>query len=167
MNVAMVSVCATCKGLQKHLHGLDGAQENGANSLLWVNSTLPNLRSSSSACRACALLLNGVLLHHDRFAGVNEDSVRVKAQSFGPKQGKSSQEHLSVELRWKESDDHDGCHDEEHEHTAGNADLKLEFFTDGGMDQAFSDVFQSIICMAGVMERSSTASLFFLHERVD
>jgi hypothetical protein len=131
----MVSVCATCKGLQKHLHDLDGAQENGTDSLLWVNTTLPKLRSSSSACRACALLLSGILLHHDRFAGVSEDNVRVTAESFKPKSGKSHQEHLSVELRWKESDDHDGCQDDEHEHTAGNADLKLEFFTDGGMRQ--------------------------------
>jgi hypothetical protein len=59
----------------------------------------------------------------------------VTAESFKPKSGKSHQEHLSVELRWKESDDHDGCQDDEHEHTAGNADLKLEFFTDGGMRQ--------------------------------
>ena len=126
----MVSVCAMCHGLQKHLHGLDGAQENGTDSLLWINTSLTNLRSSASACtRACALLLNGILLHHDRFAGVNEDSVRVKAESF-KKQG-----HLSVELRWKESDDHDECQDDEHEHSAGSADLKLEFFTDGGTRQ--------------------------------
>jgi hypothetical protein len=121
----MVSVCAVCHGLQKHLHGLDSAQENGIDSLLWVSTSLSNLRLNS-ACRTCALLLNGILLHHDRFAGVDEDSVRVKAESF-----KQRQEHLSVELRWKE--DHDECQDDEHEHSAGSADLKLEFFTDGGM----------------------------------
>jgi hypothetical protein len=126
----MVSVCAVCHGLQKHLHGLDGAQENGTDSLLWINTSLATLRTNSS-CRACALLLNGILLHHDRFAGVNEDSVRVKAESFN-----KQQQHLSVELRWKDrTDDHDECQDDEHEHSAGSADLKLEFFTDGGMRQ--------------------------------
>jgi hypothetical protein len=163
----MVSVCATCKGLQKHLHGLDGAQENGTDSLLWVNTTLPNLRSSSSACRACALLLNGILLHHDRFASVNEERVRVKAESFTPRSAKNSQEHLSVELRWKESNDHDECQDDDHEHTAVNADLKLEFFTDGGMRQVPSDVLRSIFLLVGVVERSPTASSFLLQERVD
>ncbi len=134
----MVSVCATCKSLQKHLYGVDSAQENGSDSLVWVDTTLPNLRSRSNACRACALLLNGVLLHHDRFATINEDNIRVRAETFKPKPEKPPQDHLSVELRWKDDDDQDDCHD--HEHAAGHADLKLEFFTDGGMRQIFSDV---------------------------
>ncbi|KAI4640390.1 hypothetical protein J4E93_008596 [Alternaria ventricosa] len=136
----MVSVCATCKGLQKHLHGSDSVQENGPDSLVWVDTTLPNLRSRSSSCRACALLLNGILLHHDRFPNINEDNVRVKAETFRPKNGKVPQEHLSVELRWKDNDDHDDCHEDEHEHAAGHADLKLEFFTDGDGQSPFSAI---------------------------
>ena len=163
----MVSVCTTCKGLQKHLHG-ESAQENGSESLVWVDTTLSKLRSSSSACRACALLLNGVLLHHDRFANINEDNVRITAESFKPKLGKAPQEHLSVELRWKDNDDQDDCHDDDdHEHAAGHADLKLEFFTDGGMHQVSSDDFQSILMMAAVVERPPTVSSLPLQERVD
>ncbi|RAR12263.1 het domain-containing protein [Stemphylium lycopersici] len=126
----MVSVCATCKGLQKHLHGLNGGQDSGTESLVWVNTTLPNLRSSSSTCRACALLVNGILLHHDRFAAIHEDRVRVTAETFNSKLGGNLQDHLSVELRWKESEDPEGCQDDDHEHVASNADLKLDFFTD-------------------------------------
>lgn len=129
----MVSVCATCKGLQKHLHGLNGGQDSGTESLVWVNTTLPNLRSSSSTCRACALLVNGILLHHDRFAAIHEDRVRVTAETFNSKLGGNLQDHLSVELRWKESEDPEGCQDDDHEHVASNADLKLDFFTDEGM----------------------------------
>jgi hypothetical protein len=82
--------------------------------------------------------LNGILLHHDRFAGVNEDDIRVRAQSFKPKSGTNAQHHLSVELRWMESEDQDECQDDEHEHSApGHADLKLEFFTDGGTRRSF------------------------------
>ncbi|KAF1831316.1 HET-domain-containing protein [Decorospora gaudefroyi] len=138
----MVSVCATCKGLQKRLHGLDGAQENGTDSMLWVSTSLPTLRSSASACRACALLLNGVLLHHDRFAGTDEDHVRVTAETFNakPGAGRKAQEHLSVELRWKDADDRDECQDDQDEHIAGHADLKLEFFTDGDGQSPFSAI---------------------------
>ncbi|CAN9326770.1 unnamed protein product [Alternaria sp. RS040] len=135
----MVSVCATCKGLQKHLHG-ESAQENGSESLVWVDTTLPKLRSRSTACRACALLLNGVLLHHDRFANINEDNVRITAESFKPKTGKTPQEHLSVELRWKDNDDQDDSHEDDHEHATGHADLKLEFFTDGDGQSPFSAI---------------------------
>ncbi|KAF1943504.1 hypothetical protein EJ02DRAFT_343095 [Clathrospora elynae] len=135
----MVSVCSTCRGLQKHLHGLDGTQEAESESLLWLNTSLPKLRASSGACRACALLLNGILLHHDRFTSVNEESMRVTAESFTSKSGRNIQDHLSVELRWQESDDHD-CQDEEHEHTTGHADLKLEFFTDGDGQSPFSAI---------------------------
>jgi len=130
LNLAtMVSVCVTCKGLQKNHHGFDGAQSNVTRSSPLVDTTLPNLRLRSSACRACALLLDGILLHHDRFASIQEDRIRVTAGPFHPKSEKGFQGPLSVELRWQESDDQD---DEEHLHTAGHADLKLEFFTDMG-----------------------------------
>ncbi|KAG9188383.1 hypothetical protein G6011_02306 [Alternaria panax] len=135
----MVSVCATCKGLQTHLHG-ESAQGNRADALPWVDTTLPNLRSRSSACRACALLLSGVLLHHDRFANIAEDNVRVTAESFKSKPGKALQEHLSVELRWKDNDDQDDCHGDDQERAAGHADLKLEFFTDGDGQSPFSAI---------------------------
>jgi hypothetical protein len=78
-------------------------------------------------------MLNGVLLHHERFAAVNEDTVRIKAESFVSKPGRPFQDHLSVEVRWKEQDtQHDERHEDQHEHV-GYPDLKLEFFTDGGM----------------------------------
>ena len=128
----MVSVCATCKGLQKHLHGLDGPQETETGKLQWIDTSLPKLRSSASGCRACALILNGILLHHDRFAGQREDGIRVVAVSFTSKPGRTLQDHLSVEIRWKEHDDHSTCQEDEHEHPTGYPDLKLEFFTDGG-----------------------------------
>jgi len=162
----MVSVCATCKGLQKHLHG-ESAQENGSESLVWVDTTLPKLRSRSTACRACALLLNGVLLHHDRFANINEDNVRITAESFKPKTGKTPQEHLSVELRWKDNDDQDDSHEDDHEPPTGHPDLKLEFFTDGGMRQVSFHVFWLILIMVAVVERSPTDSSLPLQERVD
>lgn len=128
----MVSVCGTCQGLQKHLKALESPQETENDNLQWVNTALPSLRVSASNCRACALLVNGILLHHERFAGVKEDSICVKAESFASKPPRSFQDHLSVELRWKEQDaQHDECQDDQHEH-AGYPDLKLEFFTDGG-----------------------------------
>lgn len=132
----MVSVCATCKGLQKYPHGLNGAQDSSTESLVWVNTRLPTLRSSSNACRACALLLNGILPYCDRFAGVAEDRIRVTAESFNSKPDRTLQDHLSVELRWKDNEDHDECQNETHENTTGYADLKLEFFTDGGMHRS-------------------------------
>lgn len=125
----MVSVCATCKGLQKHLRGLDGPLETETGTLQWIATSLPSLRTSSSGCRACALILNGILLHHDRFAGQKEDGITIVAVSLSSKLGRTLQDHLSVEVRWKEPD---GDNDEQ-EHSTGYPDLKLEFFTDGGM----------------------------------
>ncbi|KAF1851512.1 HET-domain-containing protein [Cucurbitaria berberidis CBS 394.84] len=138
----MVSVCATCKGLQKHLHALDGPQETVTEKLQWIDTSLPNLRTSSSGCRACALILNGILLHHERFAGQKEDGLRIIATSFPPNPRRTLQDHLSVEIRWKEHDDHDACQEEEHEHTMGYPDLKLEFFIDGDGQSPFSAIGQ-------------------------
>lgn len=143
----MVSVCATCKGLQLHLRSLDGTfQDSSSSSLIWVNTTLPNLRRSTivGGCRACALILQGILLHHDRFAGVKEDIIRIKAESFTTSDGNhqnSNQGHLSVEVRWKDVHlpQEDGDHGDEddhmddsdrHDHDEGYPDLKLEYFTD-------------------------------------
>jgi hypothetical protein len=130
----MVSVCGTCHGLQKHLKDSDAAQEADNNdTLLWADTTLPSLRTSGTNCRACALMLNGILLHHDRFTSISEDRVRIKAESFPSKPGRTLQDHLSIEVRWKEDAQHDDCQDDEHEHEhIGYPDLKLEFFTDGG-----------------------------------
>lgn len=117
-------VCKTCKGLQ---------ESDPASSVEWVNTGLPSLRQSSTGgCRACTLLLQGILLHHDRFAGVKEESIHVVAQSFDPTSGKNAQDHLSVEVRWKEAGD-GCCAAGEHKHDDGYPDLKLEFFTDQGM----------------------------------
>lgn len=134
---AMVSVCATCKGLQNHLHGLKGAPDSGAASLVWLSTRLPRLRASASSCRACALLVNGILLHRARLARLgqdeDDDAVRVTAESFKPRPDTSLQGHLSVELRWTTADDQNDCQDDDHDHAASQPDLKLEFFTDGGM----------------------------------
>ena len=124
-------VCATCKGLQKHLKALDGVQESEAGALQLVVTSLPDLRASAAGCRACALLLQGLLLHHDRFKNVKEDNVRITAESFRSIPGRSSQDHLSLEARWKDQQDDDEHEDDDHDH-AGWPDLKLEFFTDGG-----------------------------------
>jgi hypothetical protein len=135
----MVSVCGTCQGLQKHLKALEVRQEIENGNLLWVNTTLQNLRTSGSICRACALLLNGVLLHHDRLTGIREEKVRIKAENFPSKPGQTFQDHLSVEVRWKEQEEdahHDECQADQHEHN-GYPDLKLEFFTDGGKRPTF------------------------------
>ncbi|KAF2793543.1 HET-domain-containing protein [Melanomma pulvis-pyrius CBS 109.77] len=142
----MVSVCNTCKSLQKHLRSLDGGvQETDAASVVWVATTLPNLRrSTDGGCRACALLLQGILLHHDRFAGVTENNIRITAESFdssGPVHGENAQDHLSVEVRWQKL--HDGCCDGEggeHDHEEGYPDLKLEFFTDQDDQSPFSAI---------------------------
>jgi hypothetical protein len=130
----MVSVCGTCQGLQKHLRALEVQQDIENGNLPWVNTSLQNLRISGANCRACALLLNGVLLHHDRLAGFKEDRIRIKAETFPTKPGQPFQDHLSVEVRWKEQEEdvhHDGCQEDQHQHD-GYPDLKLEFFTDGG-----------------------------------
>src|SRR5690242_8248111 len=124
-------VCTTCKGLQKHLQPVDDAQKTEAGALHLVDTSLPELRGSAAGCRACGLLLQGILLHHDHFHHVKETSMRITAESFRPSPERSRQDHLSVEVRWKEQHD-----DDEHEHDyqghAGWPNLKLEFFTDGG-----------------------------------
>ncbi|KAF2820261.1 HET-domain-containing protein [Ophiobolus disseminans] len=136
----MVSVCGSCHGLQKHLKALEASPETENGTLRLVNTSLLSLRTSGSNCRACALLLNGVLLHHERFAGINEEKVRIQAESFTSTPGRTFQDHLSVELRWKEQDaHHDDCQDDQHEHL-GYPDLKLEFFTDGGGQSSFSAI---------------------------
>jgi len=142
----MVSVCGTCQGLQKHLKALENQKETENDTLQWVNTSLPSLRASASNCRACALLLNGILLHHERFAGINEHKIRVKAESFTSKPGRTFQDHLSVELRWKEQDaHHDECQDDQHEHV-GYPDLKLEFFTDRGKRPSFGAAATGDLC---------------------
>ena len=136
----MVSVCSVCKGLQIHLRAGDGEQQQpdaeSTEPLRWLNTTLPNLRRSSTAgCRACALLLHGILLHHDRFADAREESVRISAESF-PTPAKSEpdgQDHLSVSVRWKSQDDDTIIDDNDDLEPEGYPDLKLEFFTDSGM----------------------------------
>lgn len=129
----MVSVCGTCQGLQKHLKALENAQETDSDTLQWVNTSLSSLRAAGNNCRACALLLNGILLHHERFVCIDEKRIQVRAESFASSPGRTFQDHLSVEIRWKEHQDadHDDCQDDQHEHV-GHPDLKLEFFTDGG-----------------------------------
>lgn len=125
-------VCATCKGLQKHLKGVDGVQETEAGVLRLVDASLPDLRASAASCRACALLLQGILLHHDRFSNVKENDIRITAESIKPVPGRSSQDHLSVKARWKEQRDDDEHEDGDEPDHAGWPNLKLEFFTDGG-----------------------------------
>lgn len=124
-------VCATCKGLQKHLKALDDTQESEAGAFQLVDSSLPDLRASAAGCRACALLLQGLLLHHDRFKNVQENDIRITAESFKSIQGRSSHDHLSLEARWRDQHDDDDHEDDEHGH-GGWPNLKLEFFTDGG-----------------------------------
>ena len=123
-------VCGTCKGLQKQFNAANGAQQTEATAHL-VDASLPDLRASASNCRACALLLQGILLHHDRFRDVKEDGIQITANSFTSTSGNNSQGHLSVEARWKEQYEDDDQEDDEHEHT-GWPNLKLEFFTDRG-----------------------------------
>ena len=125
-------VCGTCKGLQKQFQAADGAQLTEATAHL-VDASLPDLRASATNCRACALLLQGILLHHDRFRDVKEDGIRVTANSFTSTAGRNSQGHLSVEARWDEQYEDDDQEDDEHEHEHfGWPNLKLEFFTDKG-----------------------------------
>lgn len=124
-------ICATCKGLRKHPQAFGGVQEKEAGVLQWVDTSLPDLRASAIGCRACAVLLQGILLHHDRFANVKENDIWITAESFNPAPGRSSQDHLSVEARWKKQHNDDGHETDELDH-AGWPNLKLEFFTDGG-----------------------------------
>ncbi|KAF2677527.1 HET-domain-containing protein [Lentithecium fluviatile CBS 122367] len=136
----MVSVCATCKGLQKHLKAPSNTQEPDSLSVVqWVNATLPSLRRSSGGCRACALLLQGILLHHERFSGIEEQNVRIVAESYQHRSSKHAQDHLSVDVRWKKQSDQ-GCEDTTHEHEEGYPDLRLEFFTDGDGQSSYSAI---------------------------
>jgi len=132
----MVSVCSTCNGLQTHLRVSDA--DTGVEAiepLRWLSSTLPSLRASTTAgCRACALILHGILLHHDRFANIKEEAIRISAESF-PSTAKSrarGQDHLSVSVRWGVQDDDPNDYEPEQE---GYPDLKLEFYTDSGTFQ--------------------------------
>lgn len=98
----------------------------------WMNTTLSNLRGSSNGgCRACALLLQGILLHHDKFATVNEEDVRVRAQSC--QSPDPTQNHLSVELHWRSPSLDDSEEEAEEDYENGLPDMKLEYFTDEGM----------------------------------
>ncbi|KAF2268246.1 HET-domain-containing protein [Lojkania enalia] len=136
----MVSVCTTCKGLQKHLRSLDGAfaQEPEPDSLQWLTTTLPSLRrSTNGGCRACAVLLQGILLHHDRFAAVKEEDIRVRAESLNAPAA-AAQDHVSVEVRWKGLGD--CCDGDEPAHEEGYPDLKLEFYTDKDGQSPFSAI---------------------------
>lgn len=127
----MDSGCDTCQGLQKHPKALETSQDTDNHTLQLVNTSLPNLRTSATNCKACALLLNGILLHHRRFSGIEEERIRIRAESLASI-GRTNQDHLSVEIRWKEQDAHnDDCEDDQQEHV-GYPDLKLEYFTDGG-----------------------------------
>jgi hypothetical protein len=129
----MVSVCATCKGLQRHLNPSSSQESEELGVVQWVNATLPRLRQSTSGgCRACALLLQGILLHHDRFTGVKEERVRIVAQSYRSDAAEKAQDHLSVDVRWTEQPDECGG-ETAHDHEDSYPDLRLEFFTDGGM----------------------------------
>jgi hypothetical protein len=127
----MVSICETCQDLQKHPKALETPQAIDHDTLQLVNTSLPTLRTSATNCKACALLLNGILLHHGRFAGIEEKIIRIRAESFASI-GRANQDHLSVEVRWKEQGTHNYDYgDDQHEHI-GYPDLKLEYFTDGG-----------------------------------
>ncbi|KAF2493580.1 HET-domain-containing protein [Lophium mytilinum] len=128
----MVSICNTCQNLQRPSKAPDGATHEP---FRWLKTTLPALRRSATAgCRGCALVLQGILLHHDRLVGVNEDAVRIAAESFTAVSGKQVQDHLSLELRWTASEDDCGeVSDDDHhhhEHELTYPDLKLEFYTD-------------------------------------
>jgi len=127
----MLSVCDTCQGLQKHPKALESSQDTDNDTLELVNTSLPNLRTSATNCKACTLLVNGILLHHGRFSGIEEERIRIRAESFASI-GRANQDHLSVEVRWKEQFTHNyDREDDQHEHV-GYPDLKLEYFTDGG-----------------------------------
>ncbi|KAH6433559.1 hypothetical protein HBI59_174110 [Parastagonospora nodorum] len=135
----MVSVCDTCQGLQNHPKALQTSLDIDIDTLQLVNTSLPNLRTSATSCKACALLLNGILLHHGRFSGIEEDGIRIRAESFASTR-RTNQDHLSVEVRWKEQYAHnDGSEDDQHEHVC-YPDLKLEYFTDGDGQSSFSAI---------------------------
>ncbi len=121
-------VCAICKGLQKNLEPAGVVRDAGADALPLVDTFLPDLRASATGCRACGLLLQGILLHHDRFKKAKESDTRITACTFKSVPDRDSQDHLSVEVRWKEDDNQE---DDKHGN-GGWPNLKLEYFTDGG-----------------------------------
>jgi hypothetical protein len=127
----MVSVCKTCRGLQTSQRT---PRDGTSRALQWFSTTLPVLRRSATAgCRGCALILQGVLLHHDQFVGVSEDRLKISAESFIPGPDKHSvQGHLSVELRWKLRDNAE-ADAPELDYEEKYPDLKLEFYTEKGM----------------------------------
>ncbi|KAL5378195.1 hypothetical protein DPSP01_009306 [Paraphaeosphaeria sporulosa] len=135
----METACATCTGLQQHLEKPHQDHESEPpNCVRWVNTTLPHLRASSGGCRSCALLLQGILLHHGRFASIKEDRIRVTAETLHSTTN-ASQDHLSVELQWNSHED--DCDEmSDHEHEECYPDLKLEFFTDQDGQSSFSAI---------------------------
>ncbi|KAF2017636.1 HET-domain-containing protein [Aaosphaeria arxii CBS 175.79] len=126
----MVSICPNCKGLQNRLGASDLGHGHAPQRTQWLSTTLPDLElSANEGCRACSLLLQGILLHHHRFAGAKQGDVKIKAESFNDS---NAQRHLSVELRWVQPDfdipdQHEMNGDDDSE---AHPDLKLEFFVD-------------------------------------
>lgn len=144
-----MSVCATCTGLQRHLREPDRDRTaESPSTVRWVTTTLPQLRISSKECRACALILQGILLHRGLFATIKEDRVRVIAETFYSVRSKTSQDHLSVEVRWKEQLDE--CDDtDDHDHEEICPDLKLEFYTDDGKFPQYYDSTKQLLRIYG------------------
>ncbi|OCL11897.1 HET-domain-containing protein [Glonium stellatum] len=134
----MVSICKTCRGLQKSQRTPEGG---ASGALQWFNTTLPLLRRSATAgCRGCALILQGILLHHDRFIGVSEERLKISAESFLPGPDKQSvQAHLSVELRWKSREDIEPD-TLELDYEEKYPDLKLEFYAEKDGQTPFSAI---------------------------
>lgn len=95
------------------------------------------------------MVQQGILLHHDRFAHVNEEHVNISAESFNlGAETQNAQDHLSVELRWKPNDERcsDGIGEHEHDHEQDEKypDLKLEFYTDKDGQSPFSAIGRGI-----------------------
>lgn len=127
-----MSICATCGNLRARGEALGGDEErDGDTAVRLVDATLAQLRLSSGGCRACAVLLNGVLFYHNRFATIKEEDIKITAETFP---SKALQDHLSVDVRWKFHDEESGHMDVEDggddEHKESYPDLRLEFFTD-------------------------------------
>lgn len=122
----MALTCATCQGLQKHLQVFEERdQADRLAAIQWVNTTLPSLRQSSTHCRACALLLQAILLHHSRFSGVEEENIDIVVESFESSAVETAQDHLSIEVTWKSASSSPDAGNEE-----AYPDLKLELYTD-------------------------------------
>ncbi|PVI06654.1 HET-domain-containing protein [Periconia macrospinosa] len=134
----MASMCETCQGLQKHLQVFEERdQADRLAATQWVNTTLPSLRRSSANCRACALLVQAILLHHSRFSGADEESVGVVVESFESSTVEIAQDHLSIEVRWKSASNGVDVQDEIKE---SYPDLKLEIFTDQNEHSPYSAI---------------------------